>query len=79
MEKLSRYRNKRTKRNFGRKIKVTSRMLFFLLNWLKFLLAQAVSLNALHSYFSTLPSMLAGRRWPTVNQESEEDSQKQKK
>ena len=86
-EKLSRYRNKKTKRNFGRKIKVT---ILIICTWITDVLLShkrivqihivispsACSLQKLFSIFSS--SMLAERLLLTTNQESAEGLQRRK-
>ncbi|KAJ0044709.1 hypothetical protein Pint_05027 [Pistacia integerrima] len=68
-EKLSRYRNKKTKRNFGRRIKQH-----------KFALLMATDSmeDSLLKLFMPLLSMLAGRLLQTVNQEFVDVLQRQK-
>ncbi|KAL0340975.1 UNVERIFIED_CONTAM: hypothetical protein Sradi_4614300 [Sesamum radiatum] len=64
-EKLSRYWSKKSKRNFGRKIKVS----------FESLLSSPVTTYPVRILTRVSDfSMLAGRRWPTASQESEDGS-----
>lgn len=87
-EKLSRYRNKKTKRNFGRKIKVKERENFDSIQIMKNLLINNPVRHVIHIYvhpqfklceffftnslYALVSSMLAGRLLQTVNLESAE-------
>lgn len=82
-EKLSRYWNKKSKRNFGRKIKVNLKFLF---SFVEILVTRSLELTRSNFFFFffiycwwLLFSMLAGKLWPIANQEFAVDLQRLKR